>query len=132
MMALWCRFSLGSIICGVALEAETNGGEVKSCQPELCYTKSCMFDRCYARLIFLGGVDNNSDKGFNLRFSFRRWSNGLTVVRASEAREQGARHGSAILDVSSCFCHRVTQWMPPVIGLWEVVSAFRVEALMAV
>jgi hypothetical protein len=64
MMALWCCFSLRSIICGVALEAETNGGEVKSCQPELCYAQSCLFGRCYARLIFLGGVDNSSDKGF--------------------------------------------------------------------
>jgi hypothetical protein len=61
MMALWCSFSLGSIVCGVALEAETNGGEVKSCLPDWCYAQSCLFGRCYARLIFLGGVDNSSD-----------------------------------------------------------------------
>jgi hypothetical protein len=54
------------------------------------------------------------------------------VVTASEARAQGARHGSTIPDMSTCFRHRVTQWMPPVISWWGVVSAFRVEALMAV
>jgi hypothetical protein len=64
MMALWYRFSIGSIICGVALEAETNGGEVKSCLSDRCYAQSCLFGRCYARLIFLGGVDNSSGKGF--------------------------------------------------------------------
>jgi hypothetical protein len=31
------------------------------------------------------------------------------VVMASEARAQGARHGSATSDVSSYFRHRVTQ-----------------------
>jgi hypothetical protein len=46
------------------------------------------------------------------------------VVTASEARAQGARHGSAIPDVSSCFRHRVTQRMPPVISWWGVVSVF--------
>jgi hypothetical protein len=48
MVALWCLFSLGSIVHGVALEEETNGGEVKSCLPGWGYTKSCLFGRYYA------------------------------------------------------------------------------------
>jgi hypothetical protein len=34
MMALWCHFSLGSIVCGVVLDTKTYGGEVKSCLPD--------------------------------------------------------------------------------------------------
>jgi hypothetical protein len=63
-MARWCCFSLGSIVCGVELDAETSGGEVKSCLSDWCYAQSYLFVRCYARQIFHGGVDNNSDKGF--------------------------------------------------------------------
>jgi hypothetical protein len=54
MMTLWCHFSLGSIVCGVALDVETEGGEVNS----------CLFGRCYAQQIFHDGIDNNSDKGY--------------------------------------------------------------------
>jgi hypothetical protein len=46
---------------GVALDAD--GGEVKSCLSDWCYAQSCLFHRCYARLIFHGDVDNSSDKG---------------------------------------------------------------------
>jgi hypothetical protein len=62
MTTLWCRFSLGSIVCGVALDAD--GGEVKSCLPDWCHAQSCLFGRCYARLIFHGDVYNSFDKGF--------------------------------------------------------------------
>jgi hypothetical protein len=51
-------------VCGVALDGETDGGEVKSCLPDWCYAQSCLFGRCYARLISHGGVDDSSDKGF--------------------------------------------------------------------
>jgi hypothetical protein len=50
------------------------------------------------------------------------------VVTASKVSAQGARHGSAIPDVSSCFRHRLTQWMSSVISWWGVVYAFRIEA----
>jgi hypothetical protein len=36
----------------------------KSCLPDWCYAQSCLFGRCYTWLIFLGGVDNSSGKGF--------------------------------------------------------------------
>jgi hypothetical protein len=37
MMTLWCYFSLESIVCGVALDAEAEGADVKSCLPDWCY-----------------------------------------------------------------------------------------------
>ncbi|KAE8820746.1 Arginyl-tRNA synthetase [Hordeum vulgare] len=60
MAALRCRSSLGSIVCGAALEDRGRrwsvfvlhgvfGGDVRSCLADRCYTLSCMFGRCYAR-----------------------------------------------------------------------------------
>ena len=67
MASLWCRFSLGSIVCGAALHvrgrrrehrldnlARSFGGDVKSCLTDRCYALSCLVGRCYARQIFQG------------------------------------------------------------------------------
>jgi hypothetical protein len=97
-MTLWCRFSLGSIVCGGALDAETGGGEFKS----------CLSDWCYARQIFHGGIDNSFDEGYADLY-LEGGPNRLKVVMSSEARAQGARQGTATPDISSSFCHRVTQ-----------------------
>jgi hypothetical protein len=39
MTPLWCRFSLGSIVCGVALDVETEGGDVQSFSSDWCYAQ---------------------------------------------------------------------------------------------
>jgi hypothetical protein len=96
MTTLWCHFSLGSNVCGVVLDAETDGGDVKSCLPDW----------------FHGGVDNSTDKDFVELYPEGGPTSGLMVVMTSKARAQGACHGSATLDVRPCVHHRVTQWMP--------------------